>query len=70
MSNRMIVLSAVAAVFWILGLIDQLVAGQSVMRYLALSAALIAIAVWRWQPQQNRTPEESAPESERTPPRE
>ncbi len=70
MSNRMIALSAVAAVFWILGLIDQLVAGQSVMRYLALSAALIAIAVWRWQPHQKPELQERAPESERTPPRE
>ena len=70
MSNRMMVLSAVAAVFWILGLIDQLVAGQSVMRYLALSAALIAIAVWRWQPHPKIEPHERAPESERMPPRE
>ncbi len=66
MRTKMVILLAVGSAFWILGLIDQLVAGQSVMRYLALSAALIAIGVWRWQPSRKLKPQPQ--ERERTPP--
>ena len=52
MRTKMVILLAVGSAFWIFGLIDQFVAGKSVMPYLALSAALISIAVWRWQPRQ------------------
>ena len=67
MRAKIVVLLAVGSAFWIFGLIDQFAAGQSVMRYLALSAALIAIGVWRWQPREQpqrrrnrdrRTPQE------------
>jgi hypothetical protein len=75
MRVKMVILLAAGTAFWIFGLIDQVVAGQSVMRYLALSAALIAIGVWRWQPsrqpQRRRHRDRRTPqEHDRTPPRE
>lgn len=50
MSTRMIVLTAFFSALWIFGLIGQLHSGEAAMRYLALSMAILAIGVWRWQP--------------------
>jgi hypothetical protein len=50
MSTRMIVLMAFLAALWIFGLIGQTYSGEAAMRYLALSLAIVAIAVWRMQP--------------------
>ena len=51
MSSRMIALLGCLSAFWIFGLLGQIHSGQATMRYLALSLGLVAIAVWRWQPQ-------------------
>ena len=51
MSARMVILLACLSAFWIFGLLGQLHSGEAVMRYLALSLALVAAGVWRWRPQ-------------------
>ena len=50
MSARMIVLSAFLAALWIFGLVGQFHSAEAGMRYLALSLAIVAVGVWRWQP--------------------
>jgi hypothetical protein len=50
MRVRMVVLVAVLSAFWLGGLIGQLHSGEAAMRYLALSTAILAFGVWRWQP--------------------
>lgn len=50
MSKRMIVLLAFLTVLWIVGLIGQFHSAEAAMRYLALSMAILAVGVWRWQP--------------------
>ena len=50
MSTRMVVLLAFLAALWIFGLIGQFHSAEAGMRYLALSLAIVAIGVWRWQP--------------------
>jgi hypothetical protein len=50
MSARIIVLLAFLAALWLFGLIGQLHSGEAAMRYLALSMAILAVGVWRWQP--------------------
>lgn len=52
MSSRMIVLLAFLAALWLFGLAGQLHSAETGMRYLALSMAILAVAVWRWQPRQ------------------
>jgi hypothetical protein len=49
MSARMIVLSAFLAALWVFGLVGQLHSAEAGMRYLVLSMAILAVAVWRWQ---------------------
>jgi hypothetical protein len=46
----MFALSALLLALWIYGLLDQLHSTHAAMRYLALSLAIVAVAVWRWQP--------------------
>jgi hypothetical protein len=43
-------LSAVMAAFWLYGLFEQLHSKDAAMRYLALSAAIVAVYVWRLRP--------------------
>jgi hypothetical protein len=50
MNTRMIVLLGFLAALWIFGLIGQLHSAETGMRYLALSMAILAVGVWRWQP--------------------
>jgi len=50
MSARMVVLLAFLAALWVFGLIGQSYSGEATMRYLALSLALVAVAVWRLKP--------------------
>jgi hypothetical protein len=50
MRLEMLIILVVLMAFWVLGLLSQLHTGEAVMRYLALSLALVAIGVWRWQP--------------------
>jgi len=50
MSARMVVLLAFLAALWIFGLVGQLHSAEAAMRYLALSTAVLAVGVWRWQP--------------------
>lgn len=50
MSARMIVLSAFLAALWVFGLIGQFYSAEAAMRYLALSMAILAVAVWRMKP--------------------
>jgi hypothetical protein len=50
MSTRMVVLLAFLAALWIFGLVGQLQSAETAMRYLALSLAIVAVGVWRWQP--------------------
>lgn len=50
MSTRTVVLSAVMSAFWLYGLFGQLHSKDAAMRYLALSAAIVAVFVWRWRP--------------------
>ena len=52
MRLEMLIILAVLMVFWVLGLVSQLHSGEAVMRYLALSLALVAIGVWRWRPRE------------------
>jgi hypothetical protein len=41
---------AFLAALWLFGLIGQVYSGEAAMRYLALSMAILAVGVWRWQP--------------------
>jgi hypothetical protein len=50
MSARTIVLCAFLAALWLFGLVGQAYSGQAVLRYLVLSMALVAIALWRMEP--------------------
>ena len=50
MNARMIVLLAIFSALWLFGLIGQVYSGEAAMRYLALSMAILAVGVWRWQP--------------------
>jgi hypothetical protein len=50
MRVRVVVLSGVMSAFWIYGLLGQLHSKDAAMRYLALSAAIVAVFVWRLQP--------------------
>jgi len=46
----MIILLAFLVALWIFGLVGQFHSAESGMRYLALSLAIVAVGVWRWQP--------------------
>jgi hypothetical protein len=48
MSVGMVVLLAVFSALWLFGLIGQIQSDISVMRYLALSLAVIAVGVYRF----------------------
>lgn len=48
MSVGMVVLLAVFSALWIMGLIGQLHSDASIMRYLAISLAVIAVGVFRF----------------------
>ena len=50
MNVRMIVLLGFLSALWIFGLVGQLHSAEAGMRYLALSMAILAVGVWRWQP--------------------
>jgi len=50
MSVRTVVLMAFFTALWIVGLLGQLYSPEAVMRYLALSMALVAVCVWRMEP--------------------
>ena len=50
MNARTVVLLAVFSALWLFGLIGQVYSGEAAMRYLALSMAILAVGVWRWQP--------------------
>lgn len=50
MSARMVILSAFLAALWVFGLIGQVYSGEAAMRYLVLSMAIVAVAVWRMKP--------------------
>jgi hypothetical protein len=50
MSARLIVLMAALTALWIFGLVGQFHSAEAGMRYLALSMAILAVGVWRWQP--------------------
>lgn len=47
MKVRTVVLLAFLTALWIIGLISQLHSAEAVMRYLALSLAIVAVALWR-----------------------
>jgi hypothetical protein len=47
MKSRTVVLLAVLSALWISGLLSQLHSMDAAMRYLALSLAIAAVAVWR-----------------------
>ena len=47
MSVGMVVVLALFSALWIIGLIGQLDSDTSVMRYMALSLALVAVGVFR-----------------------
>ena len=49
MSAR-IVLTAFLAALWLFGLVGQVYSAEAAMRYLALSMAIVAVAVWRMKP--------------------
>jgi hypothetical protein len=46
----MVVLVAFLSALWLYGLVGQFHSAESGMRYLALSMAILAFGVWRWQP--------------------
>jgi hypothetical protein len=46
----MVALVGVMSSLWLFGLLGQLHSGEAVMRYLALSAAIVAVGVWRMSP--------------------
>jgi hypothetical protein len=50
MSTRMVVLLAFLAALWLFGFAEQFYSAEAAMRYLALSTAIVAVSVWRWQP--------------------
>lgn len=50
----MVALLAVMSALWLYGLLGQLYSAEAMMRYLALSMALVAIGAWRWQPRRLR----------------
>ena len=50
MRTQTVVMSALMSAFWLYGLLGQLHSKDAVMRYLALSAAIVAVYVWRLQP--------------------
>ena len=50
MSTRVIVFLAFLSALWLFGLIGQFYSAEAAMRYLALSMAILAVGVWRWQP--------------------
>jgi hypothetical protein len=50
MSVRTVVLMACFTALWIAGLVGQFYSAEAVMRYLALSMALVAVCVWRMEP--------------------
>jgi len=54
MRVKMVALLAVMSALWIYGLLGQFYSGEALMRYLALSMALVAIGAWRWQPRKLR----------------
>jgi hypothetical protein len=45
-----VLLSAFGAALWLQGFATQLHSGEAAMRYLALTLAVLAVAVWRRQP--------------------
>jgi len=66
MSVRTIVLSAFLAALWLFGLIGQVYSVEAAMRYLVLSMALVAVALWRMEPRpallRRRTNDQRPPE--------
>ena len=50
MRMRTVALLAVMSALWIFGLLGQIHSAEAGMRYLALSAAIVAVGVWRWKP--------------------
>lgn len=50
MRIRTVVLSGVMSACWIYGLLGQVHSKDAAMRYLALSAAIVAVFVWRLRP--------------------
>jgi hypothetical protein len=67
MSTRMMVMTAFLAALWLFGLVGQFHSAEAVMRYLALSTAILAVSVWRWQPRpalRQRTRDQRPPRSE------
>ena len=50
LSVRTIVLSAFLAALWLFGLVGQAYSAEAALRYLVLSMALVAIALWRMEP--------------------
>ena len=50
MTTRTIVLIAFLSALWLFGLFDQSYSGEAMMRYLALSMAMVAIGLCRKQP--------------------
>ena len=50
MSTRLVILLAFLSALWIAGLLGQFHSAEAVMRYLALSLAVVAVGVWRWKP--------------------
>lgn len=50
MSTRAIVFVAFLSALWLFGLIGQSYSAEAVMRYLALSTTIVAVAAWRWEP--------------------
>jgi hypothetical protein len=66
MSARTVVLLAVFSALWLFGLIGQVYSGEATMRYLALSMAILAVGVWRWQPRPalRRRPHDGRPPAE------
>ena len=50
----MVALLAVMSALWLYGLLGQFYSAEAMMRYLALSMALVAIGAGRWQPRRLR----------------
>ena len=50
MRMRTVALLAVMSALWIYGLLGQIHSSEAGMRYLALSAAIVAVGVLRWKP--------------------
>ena len=47
MRVRTVVLLAFLTALWVIGLLSQLHSAEAVMRYLVLSLAIVAVALWR-----------------------